>query len=748
MNRIIDQAPESTGPSINLGDIYYTLFRHKWKVMLFGLVGLGAAAAVYYTEPRMYQSRARLLLRYVQEEKAIGTNDAIKTPGGRGDTTISAEISIISSLDVSRMAAEAVGPEKIIGSEVTANPKQVAAQIINSGLTVEVPRGSAVLELAFAHTNAAVVQPVLNELINTYLKRHLEIHRPGAKFDDSFVQQTDQLKAKLAQTEEHLLRARRAAGIISLVHAKQVFGDRISSLQNAKMSAEASLAESRALFKRMMDETAGRRVETAPESPTSEPPVDLSTLPLAEYQRLMERYNLTRQRQEQLLLAFTPESSRVKEVAAQIAELESKKAELEKNHPALIRVAPRTAPAPGVTVASTFDPVIERARISGLETRIEVLKSQLEQVRAESDAVESAEIQIQDLERRRKMEEENYTFLSSSLEQARIREALGAGRVTNIFPVQTPTPPSRVVGNTTKIAAGIAAGGFVLGIAWAFIIELFLDRTIKRPTDVRKLTGLNLFLSIPRATKRRRLLGGASKPALPGPQGETNGAAAPDASGALAPWHPDDELQPYYSALRDRLIGYFESANIVHKPKLIALAGVGKNSGDAAVAAGLAGSLSETEGGNVLFVDMTAGQGTAQQFFKGKVTGNIDDALSAREGSQVQDKLYVVSEMGKGAQLPRALPMRFNHLIPKLKASDFDYIIFNMPPVSPISVTPRLAGYMDMVLLVIESEHADRDLVARARDLLAESKTPVGAVLNKTRSYVPHLLQQDFVGLD
>jgi polysaccharide biosynthesis transport protein len=67
-----------------------------------------------------------------------------------------------------------------------------------------------------------------------------------------------------------------------------------------------------------------------------------------------------------------------------------------------------------------------------------------------------------------------------------------------------------------------------------------------------------------------------------------------------------------------------------------------------------------------------------------------------------------------------------------------------MPPVSQISITPRLAGFMDMVLMVIESEKTDREIVQRASTLLAESKAHVGVVLNKTRHYVPSRLEQEF----
>ena len=79
----------------------------------------------------------------------------------------------------------------------------------------------------------------------------------------------------------------------------------------------------------------------------------------------------------------------------------------------------------------------------------------------------------------------------------------------------------------------------------------------------------------------------------------------------------------------------------------------------------------------------------------------------------------------------------------KLKASDYDYIIFDMPPVNQISITPRLAGCMDMVLLVIESEKTNREAVKRATSMLTESKANVSAILNKNREYVPKRLLHD-----
>jgi len=159
----------------------------------------------------------------------------------------------------------------------------------------------------------------------------------------------------------------------------------------------------------------------------------------------------------------------------------------------------------------------------------------------------------------------------------------------------------------------------------------------------------------------------------------------------------------------------------------------------------LAASLSETGDGRVLLVDMNLEDGAAQQFVHGKMDCRLDDALTSekRDHALVQENLYVVSEGSNVDKLPRILPKRFAALMPKLKASDYDYIIFDMPPVSQTSVTTRLAGFMDTVMLVIESEKTDCEVVQQANQLLLQSKAQAAVVLNKTRKYVPAQLQHE-----
>ena len=379
----------------------------------------------------------------------------------------------------------------------------------------------------------------------------------------------------------------------------------------------------------------------------------------------------------------------------------------------------------------------------------------------EKTNLNSMEPVIAQLEQVRAIQQANLQILSQGLEKSHIDDALNnTSKAPNIKWVQTPSPPSRDWTKTYKTLAMLAFGGILAGLAWAFFIELVLDRSVRRPVEIESKLKLPLFLSIPdvsrnghsrlaRIAERRQLqLNNATKPTeADAPAG--GGDPAPGQNNALqvVSLERNPALHPFCEALRDRLIVYFEVRNLTHKPKLVAVTSAGRGAGVSSIAAGLAASMSETGDGNVLLVDMNLEQGAAQQFYKGKAGCGLDTALTAetKQNALVQENLYVVNGNANSNELPRILPKRFAALVPRLKASDYDYIIFDMPPVSQTSLTSRLARFMDMVLLVVESEKTGREVVQQANTWLAESGATVGAVLNKTRQYVPERLHQEFL---
>jgi polysaccharide biosynthesis transport protein len=750
MNQIPKLNPPAASAGLTLGDIYYVLFRHKWKIVLCSILGLAGAAAVYVLNPPPFTSEAKLFIRYVVTETKTptpGGDSPSKSPDQRGETIMESEKEILTSLDLSRQVAEAIGPEKILSKRGGGKDLNQAAVAINRGLLVETPPWSSVIRVTFRHPDATLVQPVLREVIAQYLKMHVDIHRAVGIIGDFLVQETDQLRSRLAQTEEDLRRASKKAGFNSLEETKSSIAAQMAQLQGAIFAAQAELSERTSIFEQMTKQSAATPSPNGTVEAAKPPPVKQT-----EYRTAANRLELLRRREQELLAQFTEENSRVVNIRAQLVDAEGAVQKLIDEYPLLARtgttMAGSYASSPGTT---SYDAQAEAAHLNALQSKIKTLNAQMESVRAQAAAVDQVEGSVMELRRQKELQEKSYRYYATALEQSRINEALGTGKVSNISEIQRPTPPFVETTKTVKLVGGVAAAGIALGLAWAFAIELYLDRSIRRPIDIERLLGVPLFLSIPELGRKGQLrkLRKISERSLElgngqgGPEGALASAQEPSES-------PSTEnsivLHSFHETLRDRLISFFESVNLTHKPKLVAVTGLGRGSGVTTTAAGLARSLSETGEGNVLLVDMTAGQGSAQQFYRGKDVVGLDQILSTREEAKVQDKLFVVAEEPSREKLSRILPQRFTQLIPKLKASNFDYIIFDMPTVSQISITPRLAGFMDMVLLVIESEKTDRELVQRATTLLAQSNAHVGAVLNKSKTYVPPALYQENLG--
>ncbi|MEI2725730.1 MAG: Wzz/FepE/Etk N-terminal domain-containing protein [Verrucomicrobiota bacterium] len=236
---------------MNLGDLYYIFFRHKWKILLIFLAGLLGSVGYYLVKPPLYQSEAKILIRYIVEGKTTTSakdDSQLKSPDSRGDNIINSEIEILTSFDLATLVADAVGPEKILAKLGGGNDRLQAAVVIRRGLTVDAPGRSSVLLLTFRHPDASVVQPVLSQLADTYLKRHVEIHQGVGVMDDFFLRQADQLRARLATTDAELKKLKTELQVVSLDESKRASMDLIVRLRQELMTAEADLAEHRALL--------------------------------------------------------------------------------------------------------------------------------------------------------------------------------------------------------------------------------------------------------------------------------------------------------------------------------------------------------------------------------------------------------------------------------------------------------------------------------------------------------------------
>jgi len=738
-----ERRPETHHSSLSLKDVLLALFKHKWKIALCAIAGLIAAAAFYFLYPPVYESDAKLLVRYVLERSAVDPIDSTNRPGSvtwkTTDSIIGSEVEILTSWDLAVQVADALGPKRL-----GAPSKEAAAGSIISGLQVTAPKGSDVIFISYQSREPEIATLVLSELVNRYFIKHLEVHRSAGAFD--FVtQQTDQVRARLNQTEDALKVVRGKFGITSLAESITALNTELARTQAQLPEAEAELAERRAVVKQMDGSAAVAAPEggdTAnPAAPSSEPrgPAATAAQPatntdVQKYQALVSRLAELRKIELDLHGKYTPENQLVKANQSEIADVERQRRDLEKKFPDLPDRIRATA-----SRNQQGDSLSETARLAGSAAKTEALKSHLRDLQERIRQLSDASPQIADLERQKELTETNYKYFEATLEKARVDEALDPSKMPNISAVQKPSPPVRVTKTQNKIALGLAAGGAALGIAFALLSELVFKQTLKRPLDLERRLGTLPLLSIPDRSPK----------ALARPfkrRGKKLEVVVQNSEHAnLAPWEEGHFIRPYSEAMRDRVTLYFERNRMTHRPKFLGVTAFSKGAGTSTIAAGLAAALSEMRDGKVLLVDVNVGHAEAHPFFEGRPATALSAVLKPGGSSPTAaaDNLYLATvAQSNDGPVQRALK-RFFSMMPNLKASDFDYIIFDMPPLTPTSSTLGMAEYMDKVLLVVEAEKNNRDVVRRGYAELAAGRANVSVVMNKVRSYLPKWVDGD-----
>ena len=750
-----ESQPDSQRGGVSLGDVYFILFRQKWTILAFSLLGiLGAAVLLFVVKPPQYQSSAMISIRYVVEGKSLnppGDQYNTRTLDLQRDSIINTEVATLFSFDLAREVVQAMTPERILAKMGGGTNVNQAAAILKNGLMVEPLPESSVIKITFQYPDRKLVQPILSEIVDAYLTKHAQMHQGLGVSNGFLTNETARLRTELVQTSDELRRLKNAAGVISVGDSQKAYAEQISKIRQDIFSSEAELSEHQA----MLGEPT-RPVAVTSETNSLVSSVEVPPAAIDQYKRVCASLVYLKGKEQNYLTqqGFTEENVMVKQVQEQIVQNETLKKNLEERYPELATLSiPASNAIMGQPGEMLFDLRSEAGQVSALRAKIRTLNLQLAQVWAEATNFEKVEMTISELEQKKQVEEANLEYFMRNLEETRIDETLGDDKAANISIIQAPSPPTKGWSKPfKKKVAMVAVGGVLAGLTLAFLIELFLDRSIKRPTEIETQLRLPLFISIPDMTRNghrrvgtgrnRLLLRDAGDKQRENAGKDTQHPATDMDSGSRQ--HP---LRRFYEGLRDRLVVYFEVRNLTHKPKLIGVTSCAKGAGVSSIATGLASALSETGEGNVLLVDMNVEGGAAQHFHKGSPNCGLDSALETgtRDKAFVHENLYVATEPVRNDQLPQVLPKRFASLVSKIRSSDYDYIIFDMPPVAETTMTFRLARLMDMTLLVIEAGKTNQEVVKRVTALLAESKANVSAVLNKARTYVPPRLHQEFL---
>jgi succinoglycan biosynthesis transport protein ExoP len=373
--------------------------------------------------------------------------------------------------------------------------------------------------------------------------------------------------------------------------------------------------------------------------------------------------------------------------------------------------------------------------------------AQAKALETEVTRISALGFQLQDLERRRELEEEKYRYFQTSLEKARLDETLDPSKMPNISVVQSPTPPSKSIDEKSlKLIIGIAFAGLAAGLALAFLIEMVIDRRVSRPVEIHTRLQLPLMLSIPYIRSKD----GIGK--LVGPLPALGSLA--DGTEIILPSSTkrneigkseragEHFITPFVAAIHDRIIFNFQINDITHKPKLVALTGLSEGAGTSTIAAGLAKAFADNGDRKVLLVNLNPETRGLQGHPASSLLSALQDSRSERFRLAPRNLYFASASTRRDSKDSEALaPADLHRLMPQLVASDFDYIVFDMPPIGPTSPTLTMAGFMDKVLLVLDGDNTTKENLSWAYSELENARADVSCIFNKARSHAPRWVQ-------
>ncbi len=706
----------------SLRDLYYILFRHKWKMLLFFCAIVVTVAIITFLSTEIYRSEAGLLVRVGRETVSLdptATTGTILPVFQSRESEINTELEILKSREIAKDVVDSIGVETFVTqlkepgkwnlskrfnlTEPLSDHDKALLTVMDN-LEVNIQKDSWIINVFYEAKSPKLAQEVLDKFIDFYLEKHIAVHQTPGSYQ-FFTKQVGHLRGELEKSEKELENLKSQTGISSLVEQRAVILGRIGTLQTEIDSAEAALASANAKVQSLQQGLSqmSELVVTGTTLGLPNAAVDAMRGTLYDLQLI----------EQDLVSKFEQDSRQVQDVRKQIAAAQTliNKEQQERS------TVTRGLNTNYMEVQSAL--LTEQATVSSLYAQVETLKKNLSEAKAELKVMSDSEGEITALTREVEIQEANYRKYSENLEQARVDQALEIGQISNINEVQPATLPINPVRpkKARNLLLGILVGIFG-GVLLAFFSE-YLDHSIKTPEEVEERLQLPALACIPRVRASRIC--------------------------ATANWGIPASVKQHYEAIKEQLLLGPKGAHKV--PKVLAITGSHDNEGVSTVAANLAATLARLDDGQVLLIDADLRHPSVHQIFESRLSPGLTDIFA--NGQSIEGviapspvkNLHVLSAGTANGDLSEIFDSgAFTNLFKSIK-KDYRFVVIDLPSVNEASWAVRLARLSDGVGLVVEAERSRWEVVQRTKELLEQSNANVlGVVINKRRFYIPRWL--------
>jgi capsular exopolysaccharide synthesis family protein len=547
-----------------------------------------------------------------------------------------------------------------------------------------------IIEISVDSATPDVAASFANTLTNEFIDQTLEARLKTTERTGQFLsRQIDDARARLEQSEDRLQQYANKAGLVFTSEKTNISEERLSQAQLALSTAQADR-----ILKQSRWEIANAS------SPESLPDV-LNDLTLREYQSKLTELN--RQLAE-LRQTYTPESSQVRKVVAQIAPLEK-------------------------AFSGQTSDILKRIRndYEEAQQRETLLQDEyLSQRRVVTGEGEKS-IQYNILKREVESNRQLYDTMLQQLKQAGLASTLQA---SNIRIVDSASVPKKPVRPDVPLVSGLGIlCGLFFGAAFVITRES-MDRSIRDPGETAQYVNLPELGIIP-VDNFGRARGRITSPvpaALATGTQRTELALLQRRKSAVA------------QSVRATLVSIVFSGKNGARPRVMVISSANPAEGKTTVVSNLGIALAEVNH-KVLLIDADLHKPHLHDVFDMTNDRGLSDVLLATDFAAELGK-GVIRESGvpglhvltSGAMTSAATTLLYSTRMPELLTKlreQFETIFIDTPPVLQIPDARMLGRLADRTILVVRAGVTTRDAIAAACRRFSEDGTEVlGTVLN------------------
>lgn len=486
--------------------------RHRWVIALVAVATVAAAFVTVQLLTERYETVASVLVKVGRENAEVpATVDkgGVFTTGVRKEE-INSEVQVLSSPSligavVDRLGAEAflarpTRPAGVVAAvkfyikegvrwgkrqvhsalvalnlEKELNDRERAVVFIQDSLVVEPAKESDVIAIRMRTPDPALAGRVLETLLQLYRDEHIRLRREEDVLA-VFEQEVQQRRVALEGLEAARQELRRKYGISSIPDQRLLLLRHAQELRTQQVTLENERAVVLAQQRQMQQRLAAL---------TEDLPTSQIVTPNPSVHTIKERItNLLAQR-AQMATRYAAGSEVLRNLDDEIGSLQRV---LSDEKPTL--VASTTSEAN--PLKRNFEQTIEQSavRLAGIDASLTQLTTTAAEISERLRLLDAGEREIEQVERERKVAEENYLTYTKRGEEAYIDDQLGQSRIANISILQPPASSMQPVYPPKLLVVGLSVPfGLLLGFGFVLLREYFSDH-INTPVDVETVEGV------------------------------------------------------------------------------------------------------------------------------------------------------------------------------------------------------------------------------------------------------------------